>query len=471
MDDKILGGDQSIRFSKGMVILLYIILLLSLFIPNGVYICIGLFTLLIITRLLWRVYAPGVLIFAYLFQWLQVFTFIFWMFSQGKGMDDIVRTGSYAFILANFGFILMAGVTRLYLSNLPKYNMLDFIKSAGKVDQRRLLVLYILSTLLLSGIGFQFGSMSGVTQILVTLSSVKWIFVLWLGAVIWVRNTHRLWLILIILYEFVYGLYSYFSSFKEVIIFVIILSLTFIVVVYIKWFFRLILTALMLAFFFLTWTAVKKEYRNYLNQSKKLQVISVSRSEAYSTLLGQLQKLKSADYQEALNSATFRIQYLYHFALTLDYVPQKLPYQNGEVWGQTITHIITPRIFNPNKKVYSASVKTSKFTGKRFSGLKEGASFSLGYFADCYVDFGPIGMFFMLSIIALLMAWIFKVFYSMYNLNVLLRFSLINTSLYVFCTFEVDGLYLMGRILTDFVVFYLLAKFVFPAIQKWVCNE
>ena len=44
-----------------------------------------------------------------------------------------------------------------------------------------------------------------------------------------------------------------------------------------------------------------------------------------------------------------------------------------------------PRLLFPNKPIYQATIKTNKFTGKSYAGMEEGASFSLGYFADSYV--------------------------------------------------------------------------------------
>ena len=453
-----------------MVIMLYILLGICLFLPNGAYMLTGLLVLVVIIKFIWKIHSPGILIFSYFLQWLQVFTFIFWMNLTNKGMDGLSVNGDNAFFLSLIGLGIMAATSNIVVARLKFYEYKDFEISASIINQRKLLLLYIFSTAFLSGIGFVLGSTSGFTQILVTISSLKWVFLLWLGYVIWVKNTHRSWLAAIVVYEFVVGLYSYFSSFKEVIFFVIILSLTFITIIKFNQFIKLTLIGVALLGLLLTWSAIKGEYRTFLNQGSRQQVVSVSREDALGKVGEQVTNLDIDKYQKALAYTAYRVQYVYHFALAMDRVPNIMPFQNGAVWGENISYVLTPRILNPNKKLYNASEKASKFTGKRFAGLKEGSSFSLGYFADAYVDFGPIGMYSVLILMAVFTGLVYRVFYNMTSLNLFLRYSIISVSLYSFASFESDGLYMFGRLLTDFIVFYFLARFVFPSIQKWVYN-
>lgn len=459
-----------ITFSSGMILMLYFILGVSLFFESGLYILASLIALVLIIKLIWNIYNPGVLTFSYVFQWLQVFFFIVWMNQLGKPINGLSKSGGIAFFLSMTGLVLMAATTRLMLGKLTVYGFNDFKEAAKNINQRKLLVLYIFSTFFLSTIGFAFGALTGLAQFLVTIASLKWVFLLWLGSIIWINGTHRYWLVFIVLYEFTVGLYSYFSSFKDVILYVTILSLTFITVIQFKQFARLVLIGLVLGGVLLTWSAIKGEYRTYLNQGSRQQQVSVSREEAFSKLYEQIGKLEYKEFDKAMVYTSYRIQYVYHFALAMDRVPTIIPFENGDVWLENITFVITPRFFFPNKKIYNASEKASKYTGKNFAGLKQGSSFSLGYFGDAYIDFGPIGMMIPLIMIALFTSMIYRIFYKMNSLNLLLRFAIINVSLYVFFTFESDGLFLFGRLLTDFLVFYLLARYVFPRIQNWVTD-
>lgn len=458
-------------FERGMSIVFVIFLFLSLFLPNGIYLLGGLITLLFLIKTQWNIYTPGILIFIFTFQWIQVITFPLWMNIQGKPMNGLSPSAPLAFVISMTGFTVMAIIARTSIRSLQVYSKQDFIDDAMLVNQKKLLFIYSASTIFLSGIGFVFGITSGFTQILISISSIKWIFLLWLSAVVWVRNTYRWWLVIIIFYEFSTGLYSYFSDFKEVIFYVIILSLTFITRIRFAQFFSLSMVGLLLVFFMLTWTFIKGGYRAYLNQGTKQQIINVSRSDALSNLAERVQAIRAEDYQKAISMAAYRLQYLYHLSLAMDRVPSRIPHQNGGVWGENISYVLTPRILNPNKKIYTASIKASQYTGKQFAGLKDGSSFSLGYFADCYIDFGPIGMLLALAVIAYLIAGIYKIFYNFKGLSILLRFAIVNVVLFEFILFESDGLFLFGRTLTNFLVLYFLSKYVFPHIQKWVYNR
>jgi hypothetical protein len=218
----------------------------------------------------------------------------------------------------------------------------------------------------------------------------------------------------------------------------------------------------------ITWSAIKGEYRSFLNKGQRAQVVVVERSEALKKMQSQLQDLSWKKYQTALFITLYRIQYLQHFAIVIERVPKIISYQNGKVWWNNISFVITPRFLFPNKGLYNASEKTNRFTGKRYAGLKEGSAFSLGYFVDCFVDFGYIGMFIPLILIGLFVATIYRTIYKMNALNFLLRLAIINVCLFAFTAFESDGLFLFGRLLTTFLVYWVLSKTVFPVIQNWL---
>ena len=130
--------------------------------------------------------------------------------------------------------------------------------------------------------------------------------------------------------------------------------------------------------------------------------------------------------------------------------------------------VIEPRLFFPDKPVYEATVKTNKYTGFNYSGLKQGSSFSLGYFADSYIDFGYVGMFLPLILIGLFIVFIYRVLYGFSKIILLLRFAVINVALYDFGAFESDGLFLIGRLLLLFLVYWFISKFVLSRLQNWL---
>ena len=343
--------------------------------------------------------------------------------------------------------------------------------SASLFNEKKLITLYTVSTVFLSGIGFIFGNTSGFAQILVTLSSLKWIFFMLYGFVIVLKKGNRLILYAMIIFEFVTGLYSYFSSFKEVILVTIILSLTFIRRFSGRQLFYSILLGCLLSTLFFTWTAIKGEYRHYLNAGTKKQQVNVSREEAFDKMGQQVSDLSWNRYQQAMNLSLYRLQYIFHLAKTMDRVPSVMPYENGQLWADNLGFVFVPRLLDPDKPIFDASVKTNKYTGLHYSGLKQGASFGLGYFADGYIDFGYIGMMLPLALLALLLVVICRTYYKLKTLNILLKYCLINESLFSFQSFESDAIYMLGRLVITFLVFWLLGSKVFPMLQNWLYKK
>lgn len=150
-------------------------------------------------------------------------------------------------------------------------------------------------------------------------------------------------------------------------------------------------------------------------------------------------------------------------------VPANIPYQHGALWRQTVEFVLVPRILNPNKGTLDNSVKASKYTGIPFSGASQGVSFSLGYFADCYVDFGVPGMFIALGVIAFIFAKIFRFFLLRSTGNIVVNYAIVTAFFVQFSFFEMDGTFMFGRLFTSFIVFLVLKYTLFPRMEKYIC--
>ena len=459
---------QGIRLSPNIWAILWFLSLLGLLLNNGVYVFICLATLLIIIKLLLFQRLPGIIPFSLVMQWVQVFAYILWMNFGNFDINYLSPNASTALLLSCAGLILISAILHMVVKKLGMPTRAFMESEAMKVNEKKLLVLYIISTVFLTSIGFVLGSTSGFAQILVSIADFKWIFLLWYGYVIWIKKKNRIYLLYIVLYEFASGFYSYFSSFKEVIFFVIILAITFTVDVKVKQFLRGAVIVIVLIPLFLSWNVIKGDYRNFLSQGQRVQTVTVSREAAYTKLGEQFRALKWEQYRLATSMTLYRLQYIYHFALAMERVPAITPYQNGAVWTANVMNVLKPRLLFPDKGIYDASVKTSKFTGRKFAGTQQGAAFSLGYFVDAYVDFGPVGMFVPIALIALIVGFVYRTLYLQKQLNLFFRFAIINVVLKIFMSFENDGLFLFGRLITGFLTFYLLARFVFPKLQRWV---
>jgi hypothetical protein len=457
--------------SNNMLVGLALAFGVTLFFSNGVYLYFCLLTMLAMIGTLWRNGRPGIMIFAFFMQWTQVVTYVIWMDVNDWPIDRLSPHAGTAILLSCVGLYIMALVLAGGIRKLPIPTDETMAHAASLFNEKKLLTLYLISTLFLSGIGFIFGNTSGFAQILVTLSSLKWIFFMLYGFVIVIKKENRLILYAMIIFEFVTGLYSYFSSFKEVILVTIILSLTFIRRFSGRQLFYSLVLGCLLSTLLITWTAIKGEYRHYLNAGNHKQQVNVSRGEAFDKIGQQVSDLSWNRYQQAMNMSLYRLQYIFHLAKTMDRVPSVMPYENGQLWIDNLSFVLVPRLLDPDKPIFDASIKTNKSTGLHYSGLKQGASFGLGYFADGYIDFGYVGMMLPLILLSLLLVIIYRTFYKLTKLNILLRYCLINTGLYTFVAFESDAIYMLGRLLITFLVFWLLGSKFFPMVQNWLYKK
>jgi len=163
-----------------------------------------------------------------------------------------------------------------------------------------------------------------------------------------------------------------------------------------------------------------------------------------------------------------RLQYTFHFARTIQRVPSEIPFQNGKNWSDNIEFSTTPRFLNPNKPVLDATEKTKKYTGLAYAGLSSGASFSLGYFAECYIDFGFWGMMFPLFVIGFFYGLTYKYLMKNSSRNFIFNYAVVGAFFGEFFAFEMDGTYLLGRFLASLVTFIFCIKFFFPWVIRYI---
>ena len=239
----------------------------------------------------------------------------------------------------------------------------------------------------------------------------------------------------------------FFLDFKIVIYYLVILLLGLLQVITVKKVIYGGIIAGCLVLFALVWTSIKTQYRSFINGGSKEQVVRVSNQAA----LNKIYDLSSNVDEDALNSSTYqvldRVQYTYHFARTIGRVPSVIPFQDGKNWRDNIEFVTTPRILNPDKPSLDATEKTKTYTGLAYAGRTAGASFSLGYFAECYIDFGFLGMMVPLFLIGLMYGYTSWYFIRKSSNNFIFNFSVVGAMFMEFMAFEMDGTYLLGRFL------------------------
>lgn len=454
----------------GLVGLMAIVAILSAaYIQHSVLMLAGYVVFIAIVALTWKQYLPNVFTFIMVFHLAQVITYVLYVNSAWHGDLNLLTDSSIkAYLAALTGILVMSFVFNKIAFRKVQIAVFQFEEALERINPRKVLQLYLILFLIsnvLSRIAFGFTTLS---QIFINIALLKWAGFVLLGFLSFKKKEFRIFFAIAFMLDFVAGFFSYFSSFKEVFFYTAIVAMTFIKKVSLGVSLKGIGVIALLFLIAVVWTVIKGDYRNFLNEGSKQQVVTVTQNEAFGKLSDLLSIVSEESFSEGVGQFFYRLQYVYHLSKAMDHIPAEEPFQHGAVWRETIKFTTVPRILNPDKGVYDASAKATRFTGIRYLGQSSGVSFSLGYFADCYVDFGIPGMFAALAALAFIWSKIFKFFLLKSTGNIVINYAIVAAFFVQFCLFEMDGTFLFGRMFTTFVVFLLLKYTLFPRLEKFV---
>ena len=302
-----------------------------------------------------------------------------------KMMDDATLLSLIS--LYFFGLGLYLAIRKLRVRNIEE--VLNYYSA------RKIFILYVVASAIIYFTSTLIWFFPSIVQYVYFFFYIKWGFFILAFYVVHKRARNlRLYLYGFLALEAVLSFSSFFAGG-----FINIATYTFVAVLLLqpkltfRAYFFIIIGAVLLFHFMILWTAIKGEYRSFVSKGKKVQTVLVSRSESNSKFMELISNVSGKQYEEAIIRLVDRIGYIQFFGAALDYVPSKKPFQRGQIYMSAVQHYLVPRFLNPNKAVLDDSKHTMEFTGIKVSGMSEASSFSLGYVADAYIDFGPFYMF------------------------------------------------------------------------------
>jgi hypothetical protein len=268
--------------------------------------------------------------------------------------------------------------------------------------------------------------------------------------------------------EFALSLGSYFSDFKTVILFTILAAIAAGARLSSKGIAALgALTSLGLVLA-VAWTAIKKDYREFVANHRMVQIVTTD----YSTNLAKLWELTTNLDQPRIDRAEDgllrRLSYVEFFSLVLTHVPSMYPYENGDIWFDAITRPVTPRLFFPNKTIIDDSIQTRKYTGMYIAGANAGTSVSIGYIAESYIDFGPVLMLSPIVIIGFLYGRIYHWLISNARSNGLLGMALGTAVLFPVAPLETSITKSFGGLVVSILAAWIIIRLVAPNFFPWI---
>jgi hypothetical protein len=459
---------KKIYFDDAARSLLLLILISQFFFTNGILLFAGMAIFFVLISNIQQPYKPAVFTIMLIYHFVQISASIWQSNYLNKDINYRSDNTEYAIIVSYIGLLFLFLPIIYYQNKIPKLSLRQFTNYANELSIDKTFRVYVVGFFAmnaLTGIAFLIPSL---TQIIFSLGNIKWFLFLLFGFQSILKNRKRKEFYIFCALEFAMGFYSYFSDFKTIVFFIGFLFLCLIVNVRFNQMIAAIFSIIILVFAGIFWTSVKGEYRSFLNKGSKSQSVQVEKGEALNKLLELSQNRNNNSFDDATENFLDRLQYTYHMAKAMDRVPSIIPYQNGANWQSTFEFVFTPRILNPEKGVYDASKKASKFTGIQYAGVKRGTSVSLGYFADGYLDFGYVGMFIPLLILGFIYGKSYFYFIKKSSNNYIFNYAVVGALFMELFAFESDNIFVLGRLYVNLLVFFLLKIFFFPRLMAYL---
>lgn len=462
---------RRIYFDEGAQGLILLLLLSQFFFSNAIYLVAGALVFGFMIYKLQVPYKPSVFTILFIYHFIQISAWVWKANFLGVDINYKSPHSATAILLAYVGLMVLLMPVMYFNNKIPPISFEVLKAHANELSISKTFIAYVIAFFTCNALGLVALTISGLSQFILSFIIVKWFFFLLFGFQVILKKKMIKEFTLFVIVEFGLGFFSYFSNFKLVFFFLACLSLTFLIKVSLRQLIYAVLAIALSTFVAITWTSVKQEYREYLNKGSKSQTIQVSQGEALNKLVDLVNAEKESDEQESTTSFFDRLQYTLHLAKSMDQVPSVVPYQNGDNWLESISYALTPRYLNPDKPIYEASKKATKYTGIQYLGANSGVSFSLGYFADSYVDFGYFGMFIPLLLLGFIYGVTYFYFIKHSSNNFIFNYAVVGALFMEFNALEMDSTYLAGRLFSDLLIFFLLRLFFFPWLIKYLAWE
>lgn len=448
-----------------------VFLLWSILAPNLTETLLSLFLFYITVKVTFKPGIPLYVMAGFMLQVLSITIKIFYANSLGIPFEEVFSYYkstdhlSQAFYYSSIG--ILAYLLGLHL-NIKKVDAAYFRKKIEKelvyYDPLKAIYFYLGFTLLMSFLFTIRFALPGLNTFIVVFNHLKIGVLLFTFFVVHFHKRHQKTLYFILFFEFILGFSSFFSGFKDIIFYFIIAYISFYPLIK-----RKHLLILIPSFYFIfqlgiIWTAVKGDYRDFLTQGQSIQKAVVSDAAALNKFWELTTELNEEDKKSSLDAFIDRIGYTDFFSLTIEHVPEKQPYENGEVWQTAINHILKPRLLFPDKPAIDDSEHTNQYTGLELADSAKGASHSLGYVADSYIDFGPVGMHIPIFLLGLITGFFF-VKLLLHSGNFMWGIILTGPFFFLTNVYGMNTVKVVGHLFSIFLVLWFTRRVIYKVID------
>jgi hypothetical protein len=305
----------------------------------------------------------------------------------------------------------------------------------------------------------------GARQIFLAGSNIRWIGVFLLTYVCLSQQRGFGYLLVVVGIELVVGFLGFFGGFRDVffVLFVAVasarprLEMRSIVSLIVAAAFALVLSSF--------WSAIKSDYRVFLNRGTHAQVVLAPVDERLSYIGARAEEADAGTLAKGFNLLVRRMAYVEFFGATLQNVPARKPYENGAMTIAAISHIFLPRLFFPDKAALPSDTKvTIVYTGLPMM-YRSDTSISIGYPGEFYIDFGVVGLFICMAILGFCYGKATRIIQQSFK-SPLIGYAATIPLLMPGFMFETSLPKVLGGVATAFIFLLLMSKFIMPYFEK-----
>lgn len=422
--------------------------------------------------LLWRPGEAPILLFVFLYQWMQAAAAPFYgNFRNLRLTELLVNSGAHglATALTLIGLLILAAGMRIGAGPAGGWGAYQVRNMVLAQPQHRWFALYIAAWIGAAAAKYAIALIPGLAQLFLGIAALKWSAYVLLTYAVFIRpGGNKIAWAAIFIFEFVMALGGYFSTFKEVFLYSIIATGAALV----KFSFRKsatpVLLALVLVAFGVLWTSVKSEYRTYVRGDSSAQVVAVNLGQTTSKLYELVSSLDGAALVSGVDQMVHRVMYVEYFGVVLNNVPAIIPHEGGGIWRDAIRRPFMPRMFFPEKSIIDESALLNKYTGLSVAGMGEGTQISIGYMGESYIDFGAFGM--MLAVFAwgVVLGVVYRWFVTDRKYGGPLGMGLAAGVLMSVAYLETSSAKSVGGLLASVLAAWIVSRLVVPATFPWL---
>lgn len=428
-------------------------------------------SLLLVFKLFWRPNEPKSIFFGLLFFWLTIPTKLFYADLYGVEYESLSRSGNIVTVtyVSIAGFVVFClGLYAVLRNFKPKVDK-SVIAFTDYYDPSKVVYLYIyvfFAGNFLQGVLF---AIPGLAQLFGGFIQLKLGFIFLLVFSAQVTKRYQLVSYGFIVVEILISFFSIFSNFKDIIITVLVAITLFNIFEDRKRLVYFIGIGMLCGYLFLVWQDVKGDYRKYLTGGERSQSITVERNDALSYLATLFSGAKVLGNEELIYSTVDRISYIEFFAQSTEKVPDVVPHEGGEIWTNNVLHILMPRLFFPDKKSINDSEMVNKYCTQRVT-VNKGATFSLGFMAESYIDFGWVYMYVPIFLLGLTFGYVYKLIVTVAP-NYLWACIGITPLWYNIACNGTPGTKILGWLFTYFIALFIFRRFLMVPIDKMIQKD